>query len=39
MPIRSLKEDLVRPEDRMKDAMATYHYRLFQLLQLSYNFS
>ncbi|PNF16094.1 hypothetical protein B7P43_G03278 [Cryptotermes secundus] len=39
MPLRNLQEELVKPENRMKDAMATYHYRLFQMLELSYNFS
>jgi hypothetical protein len=39
MPMGNPEEELVRQENRMKDAMATYHYRLFQLLQLSYNFS
>jgi hypothetical protein len=37
--MENLKEELVKPENRMKDAMATYHYRVFQLLQQSYNFS
>ncbi|XP_069694795.1 ionotropic receptor 75a-like [Periplaneta americana] len=39
IPLENLQEELVKPENRMKDAMATYHFSVFQLLMQSYNFS
>lgn len=39
IPTDNIKEEIVKPENRIKDTMATYNYRVFQLLEQSYNFS
>ncbi|GFG32486.1 hypothetical protein Cfor_04319 [Coptotermes formosanus] len=39
IPMENLKEELLKPENRKMDAMATYNYRIFQMLEQTYNFS
>jgi hypothetical protein len=39
MPTENLKDELLKPENRKMDAMATYNYRIFQMLEQIYNFS
>jgi hypothetical protein len=39
IPTENIKEELLKPENKIKDTMATYNYRVFQLLEQFYNFS
>uniref|UniRef100_A0A0U5A7K3 Putative ionotropic receptor n=1 Tax=Reticulitermes speratus TaxID=60591 RepID=A0A0U5A7K3_9NEOP len=39
IPTTNLEEELVKPENRALDSMATYNYRGFLLMQQMYNFS
>jgi hypothetical protein len=39
IPTENLEEELLKPENRRMDAMATYNYRIFQMLEQTYNFS
>jgi hypothetical protein len=39
IPTENLKEELLKLENRKMDAMATYNYRIFQMLEQTYNFS
>jgi hypothetical protein len=39
IPTENLKEELLKPENRKMDAMATYNYRIFQMLEQTYNFT
>ena len=39
IPTTNLEEELVKPENRPLDSMATYNYKGFLLMQQMYNFS
>jgi len=39
IPKTNLEEELVKPENRPLDSMATYNYKGFLLMQQMYNFS
>ncbi|KAJ4446854.1 hypothetical protein ANN_13554 [Periplaneta americana] len=39
IPTTNLEEELLKPENKRLDSMATYNYRLFLLMQQMFNFS
>jgi hypothetical protein len=39
IPTTNLEEELVKPENKDLDSMATYNYEGFLLMQQMYNFS
>ncbi|XP_021937956.1 uncharacterized protein LOC110838736 isoform X2 [Zootermopsis nevadensis] len=39
IPTTNLEEELIKPENKAKDSMATYNYKAFLLMQQMYNFS
>ena len=39
IPWDNIEEELMKPENRMKDSMATYNYEFYTFLQQMHNFT